>query len=71
VIGATVDRHPVELALRGAAVMLDVLEGRLTVADAPDRVRIEPTAVTAVNVDQFVPWDSRCEPPPSGSWDVL
>jgi ribose transport system substrate-binding protein len=71
VIGATVDRHPVELALRGATVILDVLKGRLSVSDTPQRVEITPTVVTAANVDRFVPWDARCDEPPPGAWDLL
>jgi ribose transport system substrate-binding protein len=69
-IDATVDRHPIELALQGAAVILDVLGRRVEVSEAPDSVTIEPTTVTKDNVDAFIPWESRCDAPPMGSWEV-
>jgi ribose transport system permease protein len=70
-ISATVDRHPVELALQAAAVILDVVEGRIEVSEAPEVVTIVPTTVTRDNVDSFIPWERRCDAPPAGSWDVL
>ena len=71
IIAATVDRHPVELAVRGAELMLDVLEGRLARSAAPRRVEIDPTPVLAADAASFVPWDQRCPEPPPGSWAVL
>jgi ribose transport system substrate-binding protein len=71
VIAATVDRHPIELALKGAAVILDTIEGRIQVSEAPERIAVEPTTVTKGNVDSFIPWESRCHAPPAGSWEVL
>jgi ribose transport system substrate-binding protein len=69
-IAATIDRHPVELAVRGANVILDVLHGRVAPSEA-QRIEIEPTPITFAEVGTFVPWDRRCPDPPPGSWEHI
>lgn len=69
-IAGTVDRHPVELAQRGADLILDILEGRVE-PGRPSEVTIEPTVVTRANVAAFVAWDARCPEPPAGSWEIV
>jgi ABC-type sugar transport system substrate-binding protein len=71
IVAATVDRHPVELAVRGAELILDVLEGRLGRVPHRHRVEVEPTPVRASEADSFVPWEQRCSEPPPGSWEIL
>jgi ABC-type sugar transport system substrate-binding protein len=70
-VAATVDRHPVELAVRGAELILDVLEGRLERSPHRHRVQVDPTPVRAGETDSFVPWGQRCPQPPPGSWEIL
>jgi ribose transport system substrate-binding protein/ribose transport system permease protein len=70
-ISATVDRHPVELALQAAAVILDTLERRIQISEAPAFVTIVPSTVTKDNVESFIPWERRCDTPPLRSWEVL
>jgi ABC-type sugar transport system substrate-binding protein len=70
-ISATVDRHPVELALQAAAVILATLERRIQISEAPAFVTIVPSTVTKDNVESFIPWERRCDTPPLRSWEVL
>jgi ribose transport system substrate-binding protein len=70
VLAGTVDRHPVELAQRGAELFLELLARPATLG-APVKVSIAPTVVTPANVGEFVPWNDRCATPPAGSWEVI
>lgn len=69
-IAGTVDRHPVEITQRAAELIFDLLE-RPAKLGAPEKVTVEPTAVTTATISTFVPWNERCPDPPAGSWTVI
>jgi ribose transport system substrate-binding protein len=62
-VAGTVERHPIELAQRGAEVILDVVAGVIACEDAPHSLAAEPEVITAANVDQFLPWPERAPEP--------
>lgn len=67
----TVDRNPVELAVRGATAMLDLLEGQVEAHTLPSEIAIDVAPVTSDNVAAFVPWEQRCPDPAKESWTVV